>query len=308
MEYPQPSSNGEVTNTDSRFSNMLKSLTAAQSYMPTQINPSDYDVGKLASVVSDAAAAAAAGSSSMQDQAKSAQQRAEENTKNKEGEAAEDEEDVDASDESDDNILKMIKKIVKTGINIAKKGKTIAAGLKEVPTGIGELIANIAIMAMIVGIDTGVFIVQLCVYLFKLLICTVQKLLDIPKCVVFYLIDIAVFIVIAVIVSFLFIIDMVFLVKTWTGIGCVETFFATLKLVKVIDDMIYDNTTIHIFKYPEPLLKLCYSCSSMGDTSGFWKAAGSLFDDIFVMLPTNIGGPISEIIKGFGHIFSFFDL
>jgi hypothetical protein len=303
MEYPQPSSNGEVTNTDSRFTNLIKSLMTKSEYIPTKIDPTDYDVSKLANAGADAISSAAA---SAQDQAAAESQAAEQNSQDKENEADEDEKGMKKGDESDGNLLAMIFGIVKVGINIVKKGKTIAQGFKEVPIGLGQLVANVAIMTAILGIDTFNFAVQLCVYLFKLLICTVQKLTDIPKCVVFYFIDVVIFIVIAVIVSILFMIDMIFMIKYWVGMSCVETFFMAVGMIKVLDELIYSYASVHVFRYPDPIINLCYRCSTMGDTSGFWTAAGRMFDDIFVMLPSGIGDPISEIIKGFKHIFAFF--
>lgn len=303
MEYPQPSSNGEVTNTDSRFTNLIRSLTPDTQYIPTQIDPADYDVSKLVNAGADAISSA---SSAAQDQAAAESQAAEQNSQEKEDESNETENGMNKADESDENLLAMIFKIIPIGINIVKKGNTIAQGFKEVPIGLGQLIANVAIMTAIVGIDTFNFAVQLCVYLFKLLICTVQKLTDIPKCVVFYFIDVVIFLVVAVIVSILFMIDMIFMIKSWVGISCVETFFMAIGMITVIDELVYSHASFHVFRYPDPIINLCYRCSTMGDTSGFWAAAGRMFDDIFVMLPSGIGDPISEIIKGFKHIFAFF--
>lgn len=303
MEYPQPSSNGEVTNTDSRFTNLIRSLTPETQYIPTQINPADYDVSRLANAGADAISPA---SFAAQNQAAAESQASEQNSQEKENESDETEKGMKKDDESDGNLLAMIFKIIPIGINIVKKGKTIAQGFKEVPIGLGQLIANVAIMTAILGIDTWVFIVQLCVYLFKLLICTVQKLTDIPKCVVFYFIDVIIFLVVAVIVSILFMIDMIFMIKYWVGMSCVEIFFMSIGMIKVIDEHIYSYASFRVFRYPDPIINLCYRCSTMGDTSGFWAAAGRMFDDIFVMLPSGIGDPISEIIKGFKHIFAFF--
>lgn len=303
MEYPQPSSNGEVTNTDSRFSNLIQSLTPETQYIPAQIDPVDYDMSKLATAGADTVSSM---SSAAQDQAAAESQAAEQNSQEKEAESNETEKGMKKDDESDGNLLAMIFKIIPIGINIVKKGKTIAQGFKEVPIGLSQLIANVAIMTAILGIDTFNFAVQLCVYLFKLLICTVQKLTDIPKCVVFYFIDVVIFIVIAVIVSILFMIDMIFMIKYWVGMSCVELFFMALGMIKSLDELIHSYASVHMFRYPDPIINLCYRCSTMGDTSGFWTAAGRMFDDIFIMLPSGIGDPISEIIKGFKHIFAFF--
>ena len=46
----------------------------------------------------------------------------------------------------------------------------------------------------------------------------------------------------------------------------------------------------------------------MGDTTGFKKVASRLFSDIFIDIPSDIGGPIGDTFNGIGEIFSFFNI
>jgi hypothetical protein len=72
----------------------------------------------------------------------------------------------------------MIFKIVPIGVNIARKGKTIIAGLKETSMGIFDLIKNVALLTAVIGIDAIEFFIQLFIYLFKLLLCSVTILMN----------------------------------------------------------------------------------------------------------------------------------
>ena len=215
---------------------------------------------------------------------------------------------VDSGDTSDGFILKMIFDIVPIGINIAKKGKTIAEGFKETAMGIVNLIKNIALLTAVIGIDTIEFVIQLFVYLFKLLICSISIISNFPKCLTFYIIDILMFAVFVMIVSLLFIIDTFLMVKSIAGISCIEAFIMLLGIAEKIDTAIYSAVSVHLIHYPDKIINMCYSCSAMGDTSGFKAVASRMFKDIFISIPSDIGGPIGEAIGGIGHIFSFLDI
>jgi hypothetical protein len=215
---------------------------------------------------------------------------------------------ANSGDTSDGFILAMIFKIVPIGVNIAKRGKTIVQGLKETSMGIVDLIKNVAILTSVIGMDTIEFVSQLFIYTFKLLLCSVSILLNFPKCVIFYILDIFMFILFACFISVLFIIDVFLLVKYWAGTSCVEMFMMLMDILEKVDEMAYSTLSIHIFHYPDSIINMCYSCSAMGDTSGYKTASSNMYKDIFVSLPNDVGGPIGEIVTGFGHLFSFFDL
>ena len=215
---------------------------------------------------------------------------------------------ANSGDTSDGFILKMIFDIVPIGINIAKKGKTIATGFKETSMGIVNLIKNLALLTAVIGMDTIAFFIQLFIYLFKLLLCSVTIISNFPKCLTFYIIDVLMFAVFVIIVSLLFIIDLFLMVKTIAGISCIEAFIMLLGILDKIDAVVYSNFSIHLIHYPDKITNMCYTCSAMGDTSGFKSASSRMFKDIFISLPSDIGGPIGEAITGIGHIFSFLDI
>jgi hypothetical protein len=216
--------------------------------------------------------------------------------------------DIDTSDTSKDNLLAMIFKIVPIGINIANKGKTIVQGFKEASKGIVDLLKNTAILTGIIGVDTINFYIELCIYIFKLLVCVVEKMFNFPKCVIFYLIDIVCLLVIALIISVLFIVDVILNPKLWVGKSCVEGFIAILLILDQIDRWVYKMASFHLFHYPEQILEMCYNCVAMRNTSGFKRVASRWFREVFIQVPRDIGGPVGDTMTGIGHIFGFFDL
>lgn len=287
---------------------ILKQLTAVTAaYAPSQMESGKYDESQLSNVTNmaqdelQALARAASAAASQSIASAYAQKNAA-----AESDASKLSSGVNAKDDDHENIFSLILKIVPIGVNIIKKSKNIVDGFKESSLGLVNLIKNIAIVTAIFTIDTIEFIGQLLYYLFKLMICAVFNLGNLHKCFAFYVCDVFLFVIAVIIISVLFIIDMIFMVKTFTGVGCVELFLMFPQFISDIDALIYSYVSIHIFQYPAPIIKMCYTCAAMGDTSGFKRASSAMFNVIFKMIPSDIGGPIGDIFRGIGHIFSFF--
>jgi hypothetical protein len=102
--------------------------------------------------------------------------------------------------------------------------------------------------------------------------------------------------------------DVFFMVKYFLGTSCIEMFMMLLEFLEMIDQFLYSTFSFHIIHYPETVLNRCYRCSVMGDTSGFRASLSRVFNDIFVKIPNDIGGPIGEALTGIGNILSFLDL
>jgi len=216
---------------------------------------------------------------------------------------------VNGGDTDDDGfLLAMIFKIVPIGINIASRGKTIVQGFKETSEGIVNLLLNLSILTATIGLDTIELGVQFGVYVFKLLLCSVTLISSFPKCFVFYFIHLLINLLLVVIVSILFMVDVFTLPKTWAGIGAVEILIILLGLIEEFDKFLYKIADFHLVHYPDSINDMCYNCSAMGDTSAFKRVAGKWVHDVFVKVPNDIGGPIGESITGIGHIFSFLDI
>lgn len=206
-------------------------------------------------------------------------------------------------------ILATIFKIVPIGVNIAKRGKTIATGFKETAFGIVNFIKNTAMIAGMLWIDTFNFNVQMFFYSFKLILCSIKLIMNCPKCLVFYVIHILILLIIVLLISICFLFDVFLMVKSLVGVGCVESFLLLLTSLEAFDSMVYSNFSFHLIHYPDSINESCYSCSEiMGDTSAMQRAVSSLFNRVFNDIPVYIGGPIGDTITGVGHIFSFLSL
>lgn len=216
--------------------------------------------------------------------------------------------DIKSGKRSSGSILAMIFKIVPIGVNIAKRGKTISVGFKQTAKGIMDLVVNAALLTAIIGIDSINFLFQLGIFLFKLLICSIQFIISCPKCIFFYFIQLYVFVVIAFLISICFLFDVFCMVKYFVGISCVEAFLMLLQLLESLDRFIYSKMSYHIIHYPDTINNMCYNCSAMGDTTGFTNVLSRMFNYIFVDIPQKIGGPIGETITGIGRIMSFLDI
>lgn len=289
--------------------NALSRLKAMPSYIPTELQSIEYDPNALRDVTNMANDVL----QSMQNVTNAITNSAESAARDKANEAksaaaAALENGMNMGDTSDSNLLAMIFKIIPIGVNVVKKSGTILQGLKEVAMGIVDLIKNIAVVTAIFTIDTIEFVGQLLYYLFKLMICSVSNLTNLHKCILFYLFDVFIFLLVVIVISALFMIDMIFMVKNVIGISCVELFMMIPELIGHVDEIIYEYTDIHFFRYPSPIIKLCYTCDAMGDTSGFKHASSEMFKVVFKMIPKDIGHPISDISKGIGHMFSFFNI
>ena len=204
-----------------------------------------------------------------------------------------------------DNILTMIFKIVPIGINIVKRGKSLASGFKEMSIGIVDLVKNIAILTAVTGMDTIRFFMELFSYLFKLLLCSVTLILRFPKCVPYYVLELLVYLMIILVISPLFIVDTIFMIKLYLGFSLVEIFLMFLNILEEIDKRIYSMVSVHIIHYPDSIIKKCYACDAMKDTAQFKEASRKLFKDIFIDIPKDIGKPFGKIFTGIGRIFSF---
>ena len=294
---------GEKTDMD--VLNKLKSATAAAAaYTPTEIPKIEYDESAITNATTSLTERVKTATNKT---AQSVISSATKKVKSADKAALRLQSGMDTGDTSDSNLLAMIFKIVPVGINVVRKSNTMLNGLKESVMGLVNLIKNTAILTAIYTIDTIQFISQLMYYLFKLMICAVGNLGNIHKCIIFYLIDVFIFVLTVLIISMLFLIDMIFMIKKYAGVSCVELFTMLPKLIEKFDDFIYSYTSVHIFQYPAPIIKMCYTCDAMGDTSGFKSAFSEWFNVTFVRVPNEIGGPIGDIFTGIGHFFSFFN-
>ena len=297
-----PNYNNRAQSITSDWASLLSSI--ASSGMSNAVQRTGYDNSRLSQVGTDPTAAAA--TQQQQQQAQDQQQIQSDSDASKQ--KAKDETEGADENSSDSFLLAMIFKIVPIGVNVLKKGPVLADGLKNIALGIANMIANLAMLSIVLFIDTWTFTVQWFYFVFTMLLCMVFNLTNLPKCILFYLFDLFLLAVFMFIMSVLLLIDVFFGVKKYVGISCVGALMMAIGSIGQIDAAIYGATGVHMFNYPDFILNLCYRCEMAGNLSGFYKAAGKMGYDLGVLVPDGIGGPIGEFAGGIGQIVSIFSL
>lgn len=90
------------------------------------------------------------------------------------------------------------------------------------------------------------------VFLGKIIKCSVETLIGLPSCILFYLIDL-----------FLGIIGMIIKLLCSFSPHLEKARLTTWKIIKKLDGMIYKLTRFRIIEYPNSILKKCYKCRSV---------------------------------------------
>lgn len=297
-----PNYNNRAQSITSDWASLLSSM--ASSGMSNAVQRTGYDNSRLSQVGTNPTAAAVV--QQQQQQAQDQQQIQSDSDASKQ--KAKDETEGADENSSDSFLLAMIFKIVPIGVNVLKKGPVLADGLKNIALGIANMIANLAMLSIVLFIDTWTFTVQWFYFVFTMLLCMVFNLTNLPKCILFYLFDLFLLAVFMFIMSVLLLIDVFFGVKKYVGISCVGALMMAIGSIGQIDAAIYGATGVHMFNYPDFILNLCYRCEMAGNLSGFYKAAGKMGYDLGVLVPDGIGGPIGEFAGGIGEIVSIFSL
>ena len=285
----------------------------ATEYNPAKLDQTKFNPDKLANVGKNMSEMAAKASEDAQEKSaaefKASQEREAAKASDLASKAGGLNKNANADDDDDPGLLKilrMILKIVPIGTTIVKKTRNLAEGFAQSALGITQLIKNLAVSTVVFGFDVLRFAFEFAYYMFKMMLCSVGGALNLHKCILFYLIDLILFIFLLIITSILFLVDMFLPIKLFIGISCVEMLIFGFDLLEQFDQFVFGLFEVHVFHYPEFILNMCYRCRAAGDVSGFSSASRRIFKDIFVMIPNNIGSPIGNIIRGIGRIFGFF--
>ena len=90
------------------------------------------------------------------------------------------------------------------------------------------------------------------VFLGKIIKCSVETLIGLPSCILFYLFDL-----------FLGIIGMIIKLLCSFSPHLEKARLTTWKIIKKLDSMIYKLTRFRIIEYPNSILKKCYKCRNV---------------------------------------------
>ncbi len=147
------------------------------------------------------------------------------------------------------------------------------------------------------------------IYTFIAIMCSFENLSQLNKCFLFYIIDICLLLVFVLIMSLLFLFDVLFFfVKKIIGIGFVDALLMMLDILESIDQTIYGWMGFHIFHYPDAIIRMCYSCSLKYNTPALKSTFGKLRYDLGTLLPKQMGPPFKKLKSGGTKIMSVFKM
>ena len=111
-----------------------------------------------------------------------------------------------------------------------------------------------------------------------------------------------------VFLSVFFLLDILLVIPMLLGFGLVDVFTQILDAIDQFDRIMYNSTGVHIFAYPEWIIKMCYRCDLMGDTTGIDNASKRLHVDYTQILPKKVLKPLGRMMGGVGDILSIFNI
>jgi hypothetical protein len=198
-------------------------------------------------------------------------------------------------------------KMIPIGINVLAKGPTLARGFGELLEATRQAITNTITLSLNLFTSTFDFSIQGFKMGFVLLFCMVENINNMNVCIIFYIIDLILLLVFLFISSILSILDEA-IIKRMLNISLVGMLYSAYGPIVKFDDFVYSKTGIHLIRYPDSIIKKCYTCSLKPDTPRFKSSGSRFFNVVTSEAPRKIGEPIGTYSSGFGKIFSIFNL
>lgn len=211
-------------------------------------------------------------------------------------------------DSSEDgfSIFKIFK-IVPIGINVLAKAPTLASGFGDLVEGTTKALINTSLSTLDLFTTTFSFSIQGFKFMFILLICMVENLSNLNACILFYLIDMVILIVFLVLFSVLKLVDEVFMIRL-TGVSVSELIMSLAGPIIAFDDFVHSISGFHLIRYPDYIIKRCYTCSVKLNTKRTKETASDLIKTLFGVIPRRADEPLAKISSAFTKFGSIFDL
>jgi len=211
-------------------------------------------------------------------------------------------------DSSEDgfSIFKIFK-IVPIGINVLAKAPTLASGFGDLVEGTAKGLINASLSTLDLFTTTFSFSLQGFKFMFILLICMVENLSNLNACILFYLIDMVILIVFLVLFSVLKLVDEVFMIRL-TGVSVSELIMSLAGPIIAFDDFVHSISGYHLIRYPDYIIKRCYTCSVKLNTKRTKETASDVIQTLFGVIPRRADEPLAKISAAFTKFGSIFDL
>lgn len=290
----------EINDAYNRLKKLSANAAAAVSVAaPSDIFPVKYDMSAIANVGKDMANALQDAQDLVKDTAKDAA---------RDLASAQNESDAKSLNEDSGSagFLTMIFKIVPIGLNIVRRVPNVVKGFKDIVQGFVEVVAGLIVSSITIFIDGFRFSMDFFSYAFTWLLCAVFKITTIHKCIIFYVLDIILMCLYLIIFSICFMLDAIFFLQSWLGIGLVDVLGMVGDGLDQVDELVFGASGVHIFSYPDWIHTMCYTCAMMGDTTDVQKSTAKFKYDLFSYLPKKVFRPMGRMGSGIGNVLSIF--
>jgi hypothetical protein len=101
------------------------------------------------------------------------------------------------------------------------------------------------------------FIPEFALWLVPFAICTFTKIMLIPRCGIWYTLDIVIYL------CFTFLLFCFWIIDTGTMQDATSIFFYFLDIMEELDENLHDQTGMHFMHYPDSVNTTCYSCDTL---------------------------------------------
>ena len=197
--------------------------------------------------------------------------------------------------------------IVPIGLNVLAKAPVLASGFVDLMMGMQKAIINVSLTSFELFSNTFNFSIQGFQFSFILMLCLFENISHLNICIIFYVIDLIVLICYLALLSFLSLVDAVFL-KTAFGVSSVDIVLSLYDPLVQLNDFLFDITGVHLIHYPNYITKMCYSCSTKLNTAKTVETGKSLLNVFTNKIPPRLTDTIRKFSSAFTKFGSIFNI
>ena len=186
-------------------------------------------------------------------------------------------------------------KIVPILVNAFTRFDHVINAFASAAEGTVDAVVSTAEISTFAFTDTFSFGMALAKYLFKTIMCGMENVFKLHKCILFYLLDMVSVIVLVFLTSVLELIDDTFQLHRF-NVTLLGSYKYGVSFMDQIDDFTYDNFNFHCIHYPDFITNLCYTCSNPPNVQEMNDNVNVIEHDLFVKVPELAWPPISKFI------------
>lgn len=201
--------------------------------------------------------------------------------------------------------LMEIFKIVPIGINVLAKGPNLASGAADLLVGLQKAVINSGVS--IVDFIKSLFSFTLQGWIFAMIMlgCFIENIGQLNSCIIFYVIDIILFIMMLFLLSIMNLLDALFF-ENALGFSLVEYLMKIADMLYDLEEKIYKFTGFHVLQYPKCVQQMCYKCSIKSNKQKAKESTVDFVNAVTKRIPRRLMEPIHKFIsagKKFASVF-----